>query len=445
METSPAFSEGKSECRVRIFLESGFCTGPSPGPSPSPVRVSQYAVSDMASEQQGSHSSGQSEEIIELQPQDKQKSDSPDLANTLVELNQIISHMGMMLGDLWQKSQDKTLPSQQTAVDESQHRRKGKKRSRSSSSSSESSSTSEDDSQNDNDSRNKKHKQKTRHQSSETVEADRMSVHVQDDDDNVSLLLHGAKTDHANSPDETLKNLAEMLEENETTCKDIIPRLATLAENRNKKLAPEKLKLIHDKYKRPGNCTTMCQMTVNPEIFAQLPYYQQRADLNVSKIQDSVRKTALITLQSAQTVTNTKSGEFDAVKKQLLEQQVDSLALVGHISYELSCLRRYKIKSVLKPEYAAICVDDGTQSNYLFGDDLPKRLKDAKEASNVGLAINKSHSRSNNYRLQKRHDKRYGEQTNYSGSNSSKPDFRRGKPYHKWKKPRKQQQPPRKK
>ena len=273
-----------------------------------------------------------------------------------------------------------------------------------------------------------------------------MSVHVQDDDDNVSLLLHGAKTDHANSPDETLKNLAEMLEENETTCKDIIPRLATLAENRwNKKLAPEKLKLIHDKYKRPGNCTTMCQMTVNPEIFAQLPYYQQRGDLNVSKIQDSVRKTALITLQSAQTVTNTKSGEFDAVKKQLLEQQVDSLALLGHISYELSCLRRYKIKSVLKPEYAAICVDDGTQSNYLFGDDLPKRLKDAKEASNVGLAVNKSHSRSNNYRLQKRHDKRYGEQTNYSGSSSSKPDFRRGKPYHKWKKPRKQQQPPRKK
>ena len=39
METSPAFSEGKSECRVRVFLESGFCTGPSP----SPVRVSQYA------------------------------------------------------------------------------------------------------------------------------------------------------------------------------------------------------------------------------------------------------------------------------------------------------------------------------------------------------------------------------------------------------------------
>ena len=41
MGISPAFFEGKSECRVRVFLESGFCTGPSPGPSP--VRVSQYA------------------------------------------------------------------------------------------------------------------------------------------------------------------------------------------------------------------------------------------------------------------------------------------------------------------------------------------------------------------------------------------------------------------
>ena len=73
----------------------------------------------MASEQQGSYSSRQSEEILELQPQDKHKSDSPNLAN-IVELNQTISYMGMMLGDHWQKSQDKTLLSQQTAVGESQ-------------------------------------------------------------------------------------------------------------------------------------------------------------------------------------------------------------------------------------------------------------------------------------------------------------------------------------
>jgi hypothetical protein len=60
----------------------------------------------------------------------------------------------------------------------------------------------------------------------------------------------------------------------------------------------------------------------------------------------------------------------------------------------------------LKPEYASICVDDGTQSKYLFGDDLPKRLKDVKEASNVGLAVNTSNSRNNNYRAPKSYDQR---------------------------------------
>ena len=65
-----------------------------------------------------------------------------------------------------------------------------------------------------------------------------------------------------------------MLEENETTCKGIIPRLATISENRwNKKLAPEKLKLIHYKYKRsvryndvsndgkPGNICTIALLS----------------------------------------------------------------------------------------------------------------------------------------------------------------------------------------
>ena len=41
-KTSPAFFKGNFEVRkARLkFLESGFCTGPSP----SPVRVSQYAI-----------------------------------------------------------------------------------------------------------------------------------------------------------------------------------------------------------------------------------------------------------------------------------------------------------------------------------------------------------------------------------------------------------------
>ena len=48
--------------------------------------------------------------------QDKQQSTNPILARTLVELNQTMRHMAMMLSDLWQHSQDKDEPIQQTEV-----------------------------------------------------------------------------------------------------------------------------------------------------------------------------------------------------------------------------------------------------------------------------------------------------------------------------------------
>ncbi len=417
-----------------------------------------FSNTDMATKntENTSQSKDQNEELHIVEPQDKQQSKTPMLAQTLAELNQTMGHMAIMLGDLWQKSQDKDVPVQQTEVEQPQPKRRGKKRSKSSSKTSSSSSNSSSTSESDSDDDRRKHKRKSRKTRHETIDCDqdKMSIHGQDDDDNVSLLLQdGAKNDSpatasATTADDTLKNLGEIFEDIEATGEDITPRLATIAESRwNKKLAPEKLALIQEKYKRPANCPTVCSMTVNPEIWSKLPHYQQRADLNVSKIQESVRKAGLIALQTAHSLTNTKSDELDV--KQLLTQQVDSIALLGHISHELPCLRRYKIKSVLKPEYAPICVDDGTQSKFLFGDDLPKRLKDAKEASNVGLAVNTSHARSHNYRARKGQDKRNWRQTNgghnYNDGSSRSDYFRRGKPPHSRKKGVKQQQPPYKK
>ncbi|CAB4041581.1 Hypothetical predicted protein [Paramuricea clavata] len=166
----------------------------------------------------------------DLEPQDTQQSETPQLAQTLVDLNQTMSHMAMMLGDLWQKSQDTNVVSlQQPDVEESQHRRRGKKRrSKTSSSSSEASSGSG------NESRGRKRRKRRSHSKTrlenrgETTdhEQDKVSVHVQDDDDNVSVLLQdGATNDNTNSTDETLTNLGEMLEDVEATGDDITPKL----------------------------------------------------------------------------------------------------------------------------------------------------------------------------------------------------------------------------
>ena len=112
--------------------------------------------------------------------------------------------------------------------------------------------------------------------------------------------------------------------------------------------------MIQDKYRRRANCPTVCSLTVNPEIWAQLQHYQRRADLAVANAQQTVRKAALMSLETASALVNTK--ELDV--KQLLTKSADSIALLGHVSYELSGLRREKIKASLKPEYAAMCADD---------------------------------------------------------------------------------------
>ena len=68
---------------------------------------------------------------------------------------------------------------------------------------------------------------------------DKVSIRVQDDDDNVSLLLQdGAKNDstvtaaQSKLHDDTLQKLDEDFEEVEATSDDNTPRLATIAENR---------------------------------------------------------------------------------------------------------------------------------------------------------------------------------------------------------------------
>ena len=170
--------------------------------------------------------------------------------------------------------------------------------------------------------------------------------------------------------------VSEKFDETEATCEAIKPQLADIVQNRwHKKLSANKLTPLQENYTRPENCPEVCSMSVNLEIWAKLPHYQQQSDRNVPNIQEAVRKTALIFIQRANILNNAKATGTELDIKELLAQQVDSIALLGHISHELACLRRYKIKSVLRPEFAPICVDDGQTSKFLFGNDLQKKIK----------------------------------------------------------------------
>ena len=158
---------------------------------------------------------------------------------------------------------------------------------------------------------------------------DTMSFHAPDpeDDDNISLcscllrLPQMAEIIKAFSDDETLKSLAcryvwwLMRQKPPAAMSNLW--VAELAKKRwNKKLVPEKVKLIQDKYRRPASCPTVCSLTVNdPEIWAQLQHYQRRVDLTVANIQQTVRKAALLSLKTANALVNTKEPDQTTTDK----------------------------------------------------------------------------------------------------------------------------------
>ena len=61
----------------------------------------------------------------------------------------------------------------------------------------------------------------------------------------------------------------------------------------------------------------------------------------------------------------------------------------SHTNWKLNMKRRELIKPDLNPPYTRLCKEDIKPSAKLFGDDLPKHLKDMAEAKKVGQQMQK--------------------------------------------------------
>jgi hypothetical protein len=95
-------------------------------------------------------------------------------------------------------------------------------------------------------------------------------------------------------------------------------------------------------------------------------------------------KVAFTILQTAdQLLPQTK----DQVNKDLALRVVDWIAMLGHVNGALSKLRRSQMRPARKTEFSSICNADITNAPLLFGPDLSKKLKEAKEANDIGRSL----------------------------------------------------------
>ena len=145
----------------------------------------------------------------------------------------------------------------------------------------------------------------------------------------------------------------------------------------------KKIEEIVAKHKRPANCPELKPLRVNPEIWRQLTATQKKAALKLTNFQQLVCKVTIIKLQTTDWLASNTQNNTDLITK-----SVDSLAVLGHLNTQLAQLRRVQVQPTLKPEYNQICaIEVPVNSQYLFGVDIAKQLKDVRETSKISRSV----------------------------------------------------------
>ena len=88
---------------------------------------------------------------------------------------------------------------------------------------------------------------------------------------------------------------------------------------------------------------------------------------------------------------------------EFFQLSLDSLALMGHSINEVNIKRRELIKPDLNDQFKQLCGSHTPVTKLLFGDDLPKSVKEISETNKVGVKVsskppthyNKQQKRSN--------------------------------------------------
>ena len=216
-----------------------------------------------------------------------------------------------------------------------------------------------------------------------------ITIHVDDTEDEVAKLLSTEK-ERENEPETEaqgfLDELAKGLSDDESTGPNISQKLADIALKRwGKQMNAEKLKSILEKYARLENCPGMTCKKINPEIWKLLNSSRKKTDVQLYHLQQTVLKVMFAVLQTTNTLVESSSNMGN---NQILANLIDAIAMLAHTHSNMSLLRKDQIKPALKQKYSAICdLEDQPDSKLLFGNELAKNLKEAKEASHLSSSM----------------------------------------------------------
>lgn len=156
---------------------------------------------------------------------------------------------------------------------------------------------------------------------------------------------------------------------------DIHGNLANIVQKLLKdKPEEDKLNEVKKRYLRPKNCEMLAETRVNLAIWNNLSERARTSDLKLQKVQKSLIKGSTAVVQ----VVNDLISKPDMPSNcQIIKQLMDGVLLMGNANIELNLRRREALKPELHTSYRYLCAPSNPITTELFGDDLPKAVKDS--------------------------------------------------------------------
>ena len=129
----------------------------------------------------------------------------------------------------------------------------------------------------------------------------------------------------------------------------------------------------------PKNLENLERTLVNPEIWRKISHKTKSIDLRLQEIQKLVLKSAIIVAKLMNLLYEAKQNQEASmleVTKSGIRLCADTAMLIGQTNFEILNFRRAKIMPELNYSYRQLPFDQGDHPKLLFGDNLPKQIKD---------------------------------------------------------------------
>jgi len=138
-----------------------------------------------------------------------------------------------------------------------------------------------------------------------------------------------------------------------------------------------KEKELLGKVLRPANCEALIVPKINTEVWRELKREVREADSSMQRIQTLLHRGLGPLVSVMDTLRNRKD-------KEMVSKLGEAFRLLALASARLSQKRKDQIAPELDPAIRTICASNRPVTSELFGDDLPKTLKEVREARQLG-------------------------------------------------------------